>query len=256
MRSLLLFIGLALAGPSLQAQLNESDTAGFQMDVGLRASVQQGNVELLRIVPEASLLKSIGKAWAFKSQNEGLYQEIFGFKADMDLLSRNFLYYQPGKRIYPYAIAFVSTNFRRAISLRSFSGLGLSYRIIQAKGHQLKLSSNLAYERSSFNQSTFNLAEYDGDKELISLLSTTYVEGLSQLAQAGLQLSYALYMQHALNNKGVFRYQIALGLRQKLGKWLFLQSKLDYSYESLVVQSVKQHDLIWTWGLGLKIKSL
>lgn len=239
---------------ALRAQINESDTARYQLEAALRGSYQAGNVELLRLTNQLEGLLSIAGPWVFKSQNSMLYQEIFGFKADNDLLSQNYLYFGPRNRVYPYAIGFVSTNFRRRIRLRYFAGAGLTYSLVRRPSHLLKLSTNLVREQTDFETSDFNVDRFDGKPGIDMWRGTLYARGRHGFRQGALLFNYELYWQQSLSDRINYRYSLTGGFDVQVFDGLYLQSRLAYTYEQVVVRGVDQRDLLWTWGVAYRMK--
>ncbi len=236
------------------AQLNESDTAQLQLQVRSGGSLQTGNVELLRITNQIEFSTHVFKKLVFKTQNNHLYQQIFGTQADDDLASRNYLYLNPQHKIYPYAIGYISTNFRRKINLRTFTGLGATYQALQKRGHTIKLSTNMLYEKSNYSAQIFNFQEFDGSSELRAFWSTLYISGMHQFKNSTIQLIYELYWQQSLEAKVNFRYHILGGVDFNVVKGLSIQSRIIYAFEHLVIVNVKEQDLLWTWGLSYHFK--
>ncbi len=255
MRASGIFLFVALFSHALRAQLNESDTATYQLNTALRGSLQTGNVELLRVVGELEATVSATKRWVFKTQNQVLYQEIFGNKADNNLLSQNYLYYNPQGRVYPYVIGFVSNNFRRAIDQRYFVGPGATLAILQRSDQSLKLSANLVYESTQFSQAAFNLREYDGSNTIELWRSTVYLRGQHFFMERTWSLHYALYWQQSLEDQVNHRYSLSGGFDFKVMSGLYAQTRVRYDYENVVSLGVRQRDLLWLWGISYNIKS-
>ncbi len=115
MKVILLVLLLCAATFPLAAQLNESDTLNFQLKTGISGNLQKGNVDLFLIRGRLEFSFIPVKTLVFKSQNSSLYQSFSGRKADNDLFSRNYLYFRPERRLYPFAISYSSSNFRRRI---------------------------------------------------------------------------------------------------------------------------------------------
>ncbi|WP_194777649.1 DUF481 domain-containing protein [Pararhodonellum marinum] len=249
----LLFIFLSVY--SLRAQINESDTAQIQLQLRSGGSFQTGNVELIRIASQFDFSSWISPAFVFKTQNNHLYQEIFDNKADDDLTSRNYLYYKPLNKVYPYAIGYISTNFRRNIDLRAFYGLGLTYQLLQKQAHNIKLSSNLLYEKSTFTDRNFNFIEFNGNNQIKSYWNTVYLSGFHEFNENSLKLNYEVYWQQSLEKRVNYRYHMVFGLDQKLIKSFSLQTRIIYAFENVTNSRVKQNDLLWIWGLSYIFKS-
>ena len=99
----------------LSAQINESDSLSLKADLSLTGFWQSGNVETLIFRAKAGLSFKPFKKWVFKTQNSYVYQEFGKVKEDEDILSLNFLYFNPNRKFYPLVLAIASTNFRRKI---------------------------------------------------------------------------------------------------------------------------------------------
>ncbi len=246
---ILLFCGAIVA----TAQINESDTLKWQHRVSLSGNYQTGNVKYTAIRSRLDISWMPLRNWVFKTQNSSLYQ-AFRVKADNDVFSRNFLYFQPQKKVYPFAMAFVSTNFRRKIDLRWFAGAGATGQLVSRQAHSLKLSASTVYESSRFLGSDFNLPEYDGDEVQQLWRGTFYLAGWHRLLDKRLRLFYDAYWQPAFSDAQNYRSQLDVGLDLSLHKGLSFNVLYSYSFENLVVKNVKQEDSILTFGLAWQLK--
>ena len=156
----------------ISAQINESDTLNFKAKVSLTGFWQGGNVETLIFRANSDLCLKPWKKYVFKSNNSYVYQEFGKQKADEDILSLNFLYFNPEKKIYPLILGLVSTNFRRQIDLRYLLGAGVTFQILNSKTHWLKFSISSEYEHTNFNNNNFNQSEYDGKHTIYTYRGT------------------------------------------------------------------------------------
>jgi hypothetical protein len=210
---------------------------------------------LLRVTNQLNLSTRLWKHWVFKTQNDHLYQTIFGRKADSDLNSQNYLYFHPENKVYPYAIGFVSTNFRRNIHFREFAGLGLTYQILQKPLHSLKLSGNVLHEQTRYSSQLYNYTEFDGSNEIKAVWGTVYLSGLHSFNNPGMKVYYELYWQQSTADQVNYRYHFLTGIDFHLVKALAIQSRIIYSHENVIDTAVKQNDLLWVWGLTYGFKS-
>lgn len=248
-------LGILLSyGPILSAQLNESDTLRFQGRGSLTGSSQKGNVDLLTVRGRLDFSVAPQGPFVFKSQNSALYQEFSGRKADADLFSRNYLYYQPSKKWYPFFIAYLSTNFRRKIRFRHFEGAGLTYQLFNRRNQVMKVSASTVYESTLFSEANYNYPAFDGDKTIRLWRATAYLGGWTYLLDRHLRIFYDAYWQPAFSKKSNFRTQFELGLDLAVWKGLSVTGFYNYTHENLVVRNVKQDDRILTWGLSYTIK--
>lgn len=201
-------------------------------------------------------LFQINPDFIFKTQNSLLYQEFFEKKADQDIFSRNYLYFKPERRIYPYAIGYVSTNYRRKIDHRYFGGVGLTWQLVCSEKHSLKLSSNVIYESTVFDSQTFNFPEFDGQDQIKLWRQSFYVRGIHWVFERKMMLYYDAFWQPHLGRNNNFRYQANIGVDFPVWKGLNLNANYLLAFENVVVEKVLQRDAIFTFGLSYQIKKM
>ena len=248
-----LFIYFIFCFPSLiLAQINESDSLKLKAKLALTGFWQTGNVEtvIFRAKSDFSF-----KPWAkavYKNQNSYVYQEFGKEKADEDILSLNFLYFNPDRKIYPLVLGFISTNFRREIDLRYLFGGGVSFNLYSKEKDWLKFSLTTEYERTNFSESNFNRSEFDGESSINTIRGTLWVNGKYTIFKEKLILTHESFFQPSLEQSKNFRWQADLGL--ELPVWDFLNFKINYlhTFESLVIETQEQADQFLTFGLTLK----
>jgi hypothetical protein len=236
----------------LSAQVNENDSLSVKAKLSLTGFWQGGNVETLIFRAQSEVSFTPWKKGVFKTKNSYVYQEFGKEKADEDILSLNFLYFNPEKKIYPFVLAFVSTNYRREIDIRSLYGAGMTYQIINKKEQWLKLSISSEYEQTSFSKTVFNRSEYNGDESINTFRSTLWVNGRYQLFKKKVILNHESYFQPSLEHQNNFRWQADIGL--ELPVWKFMNFKINYlhTFESIVIENQKQEDTYLTFGVTLK----
>ncbi len=237
-----------------KAQINESDTTKLQLQLLSGGSYQKGNVELLRVINQLDFSVKLSSRFVFKTQNDHLYQEILSKKADNDLVSKNYFYYKPQRKLYPYVISFIASNYRRDLEVRIFGGLGATYQLLQKPQDVIKLSANLLYEKSRYTKNDFNYAEFNGSKEIEAFWSTVYLNGFHYFNESTIRWIYEIYYQQSLHDQINYRIHASTGIDVKVVKGLSIQSRIIYSQENVIVVSNKQEDLLWIWGLNYKIK--
>ena len=236
----------------LSAQINESDTLNLKARLSLTGFWQGGNVETLIFRAKSNLSFKPSKKLVFKTQNSYAYQAFGKEKADEDILSLNFLYFNPERKIYPLVLGFVSTNFRREIDLRSLLGIGVAYQVYKKKEDWLKFSLTSEYEQTNFARDKFNLSEYNGDHSINTLRSTFWVNGKYTLFKKKIILNHEVYYQPSLEQGNNYRWQADLAL--ELPVWKYLNFKINYlhSFESIVIENQKQEDGMMSFGFTLK----
>ncbi|MEM1324207.1 MAG: DUF481 domain-containing protein [Bacteroidota bacterium] len=236
----------------LSAQINESDTLILKADLSLTGIWQEGNVETFIFRAKSEVSYKPWRQWVFKTRNSYVYQAFGKEKADEDILSLNFLYFNPQRKFYPQALGFVSTNFRREIDLRYLFGLGATYEVFQNNNNWLKLSITSEYEYTNFSQANFNRTEYNGSSDINTLRGTLWVNGKYYLFGNKVILGHESYFQPSLRRSNNFRWQADLGLEFPI--WKFLNFKVNYlhTFESIVIVDQEQEDRLLTFGLTVK----
>lgn len=239
-----------------RAQLNESDSARFQVRASLTGSFQQGNVMVATVRSKLDLVTSSVRSWVFKSQNSSLYQSFYSIKADNDLFSRNYLYYHAERWAYPFAIAYISTNYRRKIDLRYFVGAGATLQLIRKARHVLKLSAGAVYENTHFTANTFNETRYNGSQAIAIWRGTAWLGGWHYLLDNHLRLYYDAYYQPTASDANNYRWQYDIGFDFPIWRGLALNGLYTYTHENVAVTSVQSDDIILTVGLSYTLRKL
>jgi len=236
----------------ISAQINESDSLKVKASLSLTGFWQDGNVETLIFRGRTDFSFRPSKKWVFKTKNSYVYQEFGKEKADEDILSLNFLYFNPERKLYPLVLGFVSTNFRREIDLRYLVGAGVTYQVINKNKNWLKFSLTGEYEETDFAKSIFNKAQFNGRRQINTFRGTLWVNGHYQIFNKKLIFTHESYIQPSLENSDNYRWQADFGLQLPI--WKFLNFKINYlhTFESLVIENQEQEDSFLTFGLTLK----
>ncbi len=246
---------LLLASLGTYAQLNESDTARFQFRAEASGAWQQGNVDLLVLRGRLELVSNSHHPIVFKTQNNSLYQEFSGFKADNDINSRNYLYWKPKQKVYPFAMLYWQTNYRRQIDSRWFSGAGVTWQFVQKSMSTIKVSASMVYEATQFKSNTFNQEFYSGNEQIDLWRATVYIAGWHRLLDDNLRLNYSAYWQPGLDEVSNNRAQVDAGLDYPVWKGLRLLAQYSFTYEQIVAAGILQHDRILTFGISYQQKN-
>lgn len=241
-----------LASLQLHSQINESDSLNFKANLSLTGFLQRGNVETIIFRAKSDVSFKPWKNAVFKTQNSYVYQEFGKVKADEDILSLNFLFLNPEKKFYPFALGFFSTNFRREIRNRYLAGAGVTYQAVYKKKNWLKISLSSEYENTFFKSSLFTNSSYNGDNQIETLRGTIWVNGKYFLAKNKIILTHENYFQPSLTESDNYRWQFDIGLEFPI--WKFLNFKVNYlhTFESIVIINQKQEDRFLTFGFTLK----
>ncbi|MEM6516130.1 MAG: DUF481 domain-containing protein [Bacteroidota bacterium] len=234
------------------SQINESDSLKLKANLSLSGFWQGGNVETIIFRAKSEISVKPFEKWAFKTTNSYVYQEFGNEKADEDILSLNFLYFNPDKKIHPFALGFFSTNFRREIDIRSLLGAGVSFEIFEKKKNWLKLSLSSEYEQTRFDSFIFNFSEYNGNESINTFRATAWISGKWYLFKEKVIIKHESYFQPSLEDSNNYRWQGDISL--ELPVWKHLNFKINYlhTYESIVIQNQSQEDKFLTFGFTLK----
>lgn len=236
----------------LFAQTNESDTLKLQAGLSLSGIFQGGNVQTVIFRVNSDLSYKPWKKWVFKTKNSFVYQEFGKQKADEDILSLNFLYFNPEQKIYPLLLGFASTNFRRQINIRSLLGGGVTFQVLSKNENWLKIAFSSEYERTGFNNDSFNRTVYNGKRTINTFRGTIWVNGKYQLFNKKLILSHENFFQPSLQRGDNYRWQADIGLELPLRKFLNFRINYLHTVESIVVEGQEQEDRLLTFGVTLK----
>ena len=236
----------------LSAQINESDTLKLKASLSLTGFWQEGNVETLIFRAKSELGYKPLKKWVFKTRNSYVIQAFGKEKADEDILSLNFFYFNPERKFYPLVLGIVSTNFRREIDLRYLIGGGITYQVLNHKKHWLKFSITSEYEQTDFVKADFNRTEYNEGRTISTFRGTIWVNGKYHLFKDKMIFSHESFFQPSLERSNNFRWQADLSL--ELPIWKFLNFKINYiqTFESIVIVDQKEGDRFLTFGFTLK----
>lgn len=235
------------------AQINESDTVKLKASASITGFYQSGNVETKIFRTKTNFSYKPFDNWVFKNQNSYVFQEFGLAKADEDILSLNFLYFNTNKKVYPFILGFVSTNFRREINLRTLTGGGATFVLLNDKeDHWLKFSVSSEYEQTKFGETDFNEDDYDGRSTIRTLRGTLWANGKYTLLKDKMILTHESYYQPSLLESNNYRWEADIGLQFPI--WKYVDFKVDYrqTSESVVIENQKREDCFLTFGLLLK----
>ena len=236
----------------ISAQINESDSLKIKASLSLTGFWQGGNVETLILRGRSDFSIKPWNKWVYKNTNSYVYQAFDKVKADSDFLSLNFLYFNPEKKFYPQLLGFLSTNFRREIDRRYLVGAGATYQILRDKKHWLKASLTFEYEETKYGNSTFNLAEFNGDPIINTFRSTIWLNGYYELFKKKVVLKHEIYYQPSLEQSNNYRWEAELTAEFPLWKFLSFNINYRHTYESVVIQSQEEEDTFLTFGFTVK----
>ncbi|GAA4411133.1 hypothetical protein GCM10023187_36530 [Nibrella viscosa] len=226
----------------------------MQVRIALTGNYQTGNVEIINLRGRLDFTASSGQNWVFKSQNASLYQEFYSVRADNDLFSRNYVYFRPHGQVYPFAIAYISKNYRRQIDFSYFAGGGLTVQLWRTRQNVIKLSAGGVYESTRFMGSTFNSERYNGSQTMVLGRVTTWLGGWHYLLDNRLRLYYDAFWQPAFSDATNYRWQFDVGVDFPIWRGLNLNVAYTYTHENIVILKVRRDDKLLTVGLSYNLR--
>jgi hypothetical protein len=247
-KALVIFI-LSVVWCNSNAQLVESDTLPWQYELAATFFITKGNVDRSLAKTDVAM-RHVEQSWGFASTNTHLYGSFKGVATERDLLSKNFFYLSPKRRFYPYLMGWFETNLRRKIDFRYQVGPGASYVVLRKALNIIRISSTLTYEHTNFKGNIFENAP-DQTREIFQTWRLTgRLYGEHFIASNKLILQYELWYQPSLEDDNNYRYHADGALKAPIVKKLSLKLSLNYTYENVVLEGVKNRDLYWTIGFS------
>jgi hypothetical protein len=252
MNKVILTFYLLLLPYILIAQSVMQDSTQFKADLSITGFWQSGNVQTWIFRGKSEVSYKWLEKWEFKTRNSYLYQEFGRVKADEDILSLNFLSYNPEGKVYPLALGFISTNFRREIDLRYLIGAGSAFRVLNTDKTRLTFSLTGEYENTNFRTTQFNRSEYNGNRSINTYRGTIWINGRYKILNNRVILTHESFFQQSLEQSNNFRWQADLGIELPVNKHLNFKINFLETYESIVVANQLRGDEFLTFGLTVK----
>jgi hypothetical protein len=251
---------MAIASISLTtdaiAQLEESDTTRWQFNSNLSLRLNTGNVQRLIITPEANVAHiDSHKSWGFSARQRYTYGTFGTIRTENDLLSRNFIYHAPERRVYPYLMVWFQTHARQKLRFRYQIGPGVTVVPLKRNLHIIKLSLTGTYERNWYHEAGL---EYIKDKTIKSygvVRATTRIFGSHALAKDFVSFYYEFLFQQAFDNKENWRIFTECGINTKIVNGFSMRSYFNLEYQQVHVYSEKPNDLIFNMGINYKVST-
>lgn len=247
--SLLLFCtGILFAS---KGQLNKLDSTAFTARLACSGSLLEGNVSRLLLVNRLDL-NYAGQQWGYSNRTDYQYGEKNRSLSENDLVAYNFFYYQPAKKIYPFIMTIVETNYRRKILFRYQAGPGITYTLVKKPISLLRASFSATYEHTRFKEHQFeNLADTSSNT-IATYRITPRIYGVHALWKGKLNIVYELWLQQSIEHAANYRFFLEQGWEVPLIKHLDLKTTIRYTYENVRLKGLKAYDLFWVFGIIIK----
>jgi hypothetical protein len=234
------------------AQLNESDSTPLQLKFTATGSYLDGIVNRLLLVNRAEIAYA-KPTWGFSSRNDYQFGRTFYRQTENDILSYNYLYANPLRRSYPYAMLLIETNYRRKVNFRYQPGLGVSYNLVQERHNLLKLSLTGSFEHSKYGGTEFENHENSNPPSSVieTWRLTGRVFGRHRLLHDRLRLLYEIWFQQSVLDGANYRYHTDDALEFPVSKYIALRLGFRYTYEHVELVGNKPYDLFLTYGITI-----
>lgn len=118
----------------------------------------------------------------------------------------------PERRLHPFMLGFVSTNFRRRIDLRFLTGGGITYQIVRGEREWFKVSLSGEYEQTDFATNDYNRDQYDSNREINTLRGTVWISGKYRFLDNRVIFNHESYYQPSLAQRNNYRWRTDLGI--------------------------------------------
>jgi hypothetical protein len=241
---------LALSPAAAFCQINTADTLKWQHRVSASGSLLEGNQSRLLLLGRyegAQAKEQIG----FSTRIDYQYGTRNSVTTENDLVTYNFVYLHPLRRLYPYLMILTENNVRRGVRFRYQFGPGISYNFIKVNKSLLRLSATGTYESTAFRDHDFN-DHRDSSSNLIATARLTgRIFGRFQLIPERLLLISEYWYQQSLTETANTRLYFENTLEVPVSKLVSFRSSLRYTRESIHLAGLKAWDLFWVFGITI-----
>jgi hypothetical protein len=229
-------------------QLTETDTMKLNTLLSVNGNLTFGNVErILMFIRAEAVLSSANRKWVFKTQNNYRYGTVKSNRTENDFVLVDYIYHQPFKKTYPFAIASYENNLIKKIRRRVGGGLGITVVPIKNKTSLLKLSVTAYFDRTIYEGAHTNSHVINTTRAAIRIF------GWHQLKER-LTFFYEFIDQMSISKAGSHRLIGAGGFNYRYSEIVDLISRLNYTHEDLTAEGVKPDDWFLTFGISLHYK--
>jgi len=259
MRAVFIFILLlaAVCGTiPVVAQLNEADTSAWQTEGNLSLKLNTGNVERLIITPELNVAHvSNAKTWGCSARERYTYGTFGNVISERDLLSRNFVYYRPEQRFYPYLMLWFQTHERQRLGFRYQAGAGVTWGTLRSKQQLLKISATITCEGNDYKEGNLTLMADTLVTGYQTFRITGRVFGSHVVVNDVMNGYYEALFQQALDNAGNWRVFAESGINIRVTKAFAMRTYMNYEYQTVHVRTERPADLILNVGASYRFLS-
>lgn len=155
------------------------------------------------------------------------------------------------KKVYPLALGFISTNYRREIEIRYLLGAGASFRAVNNKRNRLEFSITSEFERTRFRSTVFNRTQYNGESYISTVRGTFWMKGRYVMLKDKIILIHESYYQPSLLERDNYRWRADIGVEFFMMKNFYFKVNYLQTFESVVMVNQKRRDKFLTVGFSV-----
>ena len=229
------------------AQLSETDTMRWQYNLSATGTLSTGNVERFLLITKGEL-KHRTDLFGMITSNTYRAGTIKRKKTEDDIISKNYFYLHPDRRIYPYQLTWLERNWRRKIDFRYQVGLGISFVPLKKVDQLIKVSVTAIQEETWFRNSNFQREPVTESARIRSWRGRVRIFGRHELFAGKARLHYECWVQQSPFKRYDYRYYCESTLRIPLIKKFAFNISLNYLYENIALDEVRKNDLFLTFG--------
>ncbi|MFN8282403.1 MAG: DUF481 domain-containing protein [Chitinophagales bacterium] len=235
------------------AQLQENDTAKWQVNTALSGKFNSGNVVRFIITPELNVTHiASSKKYGFTLNERYTFGTFRKIRSENDLFSRNFFYIIPTKKVYPYLMYWMQTHNGQGLKFRYQVGIGATYVPLRKNGQVIKLSITGTFEQNWYKQNGLTFISDTSASKYNAFRFTARIFGSHHVAKNMVELYYEAYFQQAVNNKHNFHFYAESGLNVRIIKGFSMKTFLTYEYQKVHIQKVQPSDLVFNFGVNYR----
>lgn len=240
----------------LHAQYEENDTARWNFNSTVSVRLNTGNIQRFLITPEANVAHiAKNKWWGFTARQRYTYGRFGKLWTENDLLSRNFIYLIPEKRIYPYWMAWFQTHEGQRLKFRYQVGPGVTFVALKKKQQVIKFSITATFEQNWYKAAGLTGFADSATANFNTWRATGRLYGTHNIVPKVLDLYYEILFQQSLVKIKDWRVFLESGINVRVIKGFSLRTFINYDYQTVHQIKVKPGDLVLNVGLSYKIAS-
>ena len=240
------FLCLLVFPCCLRAQLSETDTTAWQYLISASGSITRGNAERVLLLNKAEI-KHVQQPWGFITSNTYRYGTLSRVKREDDIGTKNYLYWHPHHRLYPYGLLWVESNLRQKLGVRWMLGGGVTKVAVQQPDLLIKLTAGFVWEKNRYLKDVPELESRGNGYEPSRWRARLFARFAAW--EGAVKGNVEAWYMPAWNFNSDYRYYIDgnIDVPVKAG-WSF-RAHGQFLYNNWIVPGTSRGDLLITYGL-------